>query len=162
MFRGRSGAVRGRAGAWCRRLGLEGSCRREGADHGEQVFETHEREVIGRGEQGKLKFASVSGGRSSFRSTTAPRVVLGCKLADLTPPGIVRSDDADGLSIDEEQVVAAAFVEPHLSHGDAFSCREIEPLIVLHQPAALLEKRVDVFTSHFFRGRPGRAHFIRS
>ena len=67
--------------------------------------------------------------------------------------GFLGFDDADGFAVDEKQVVAAAFFQTNFADGDAARRGEVELLVVLDDPAALLKQRVDFLAGEFLRGR---------
>ncbi len=120
----RLGAVKGEDGATAR-LGIElaGEARLDAGG------------LIGEGQ-------GIAGGAHAFGQSAT---VFGALLFDAGEGGadLLGLDGADGLAIDEEQVVGGAGGERELADGDAASRAEVEPGAVLHHPAGLRELGVD-------------------
>jgi len=55
----------------------------------------------------------------------------------------------DRLAVNEERLVRFAGLESELAHRDAAGRGEVHRAFVLHVPAALIERLVDLFAGYF-------------
>lgn len=61
-------------------------------------------------------------------------------------------DNADGLSIDEQEIVARPTLERHFAQRNAATSGGGERFVILNSPAALFEGIVDLLACLLFRG----------
>ena len=59
-------------------------------------------------------------------------------------------NDADGLAVHQQKIVAGPGFERNLSNGDAASGGEVEGLVILHEPACGDEFRVNLLPRALF------------
>ena len=60
-------------------------------------------------------------------------------------------DHTNSLAIDKQEVVAGAGFQRNFTQGDAARGRRIELLVILHDPAARRELRIDLLPGKLFR-----------
>ncbi len=65
-------------------------------------------------------------------------------------------DDADRFAINQQEVVAATFLQPDFTNCDSFARGEVELLVVLNDPTSAREDGINLLSGELFGGRHGK------
>lgn len=70
-------------------------------------------------------------------------------------------DHSDGLTVHQQEVIAAAGLQRNLADGNALSGAEVDGAVVLYHPATGNQHRVDLLTGEGFGGEVGHKNGVR-